>query len=374
MVTLVIKMKALLMGYYGGRNLGDEMMLFCLQRWLGAQNVDLTVLSERARDVRERHGLETIENVPLLGQWAWRDAWLRGKAPRLLRAIARHDALIVGGGDLIRDDRGGSRSFFFAVEKIVVAILLGRPVYLVNIGIGAPTTWYGRLALKWALPRCTRIIARDARTLDFCRQMGAGAVTEYAPDIVLSLPRLLDRDVTQPGDGGNYAVVCLRTEANVFKQFAWTDRRIQTLARGLDHLIDERNLDIVFVPFQALTADQDDSRIHRLVAACMQRRERVTVREWTDDFRDVAGLVRGAQFVIAMRLHAAVLACSLDRPCILMPYDYKVAEFGRQMGLRYSITPGTLESVTMLDHTLEAALGDTGNRPWRVPTSSWHQV
>jgi len=197
-------MHALLMGYYGGRNLGDEMMLLCLHRWLDAQNVSLTVLTEGARDIERRHALAALENVPLMGQWAWRDAWFRGKALKVLAAIARHDALIVGGGDLIRDDRGWG-TFFFAVEKLVAALVLGRPVYLVNIGIGAPTTRYGRALLRWVLPRCARIIARDERTFVLCQQLGAAAVTEYAPDIVLSLPTLLQHGTCAPGQGRRYA-------------------------------------------------------------------------------------------------------------------------------------------------------------------------
>jgi polysaccharide pyruvyl transferase CsaB len=366
-------MHALLMGYYGGRNLGDEMMLFCLRRWLEAQHVNLTILTEGARDVERRHGLAAVENVPLLGQWAWRDAWLRGKALKVLGAIARHDALIVGGGDLIRDDRGWG-PFFFAVEKLVVAMILGRPVYLVNIGIGTPKTRYGRILLRWVLPRCARIIARDERTFALCQQLGAAAVTEYASDIVFSLPSLLQHGNWTPGEGRRYVLVCLRTHANDFSQFAWTPGRVQTFAAGLDRLIEQHDLDIVFFPFQALDSEQDDNAVHRTVADAMAHRSRVTVREWSDDLREVGRAVSEAECVVAMRLHAAVLACALGRRCVLMPYDYKVAEFGRQMELRHEITPDTLESPSALGRVLEAALTDSPGRRARVAPASWETL
>jgi polysaccharide pyruvyl transferase CsaB len=371
-------MNALLMGYYGGRNLGDEMMLFCLQRWLGSQNIELTVLSEGAADIEMRHGLRALENVPLLGQWSWREAWLRGKGPRVLAAIARHDALIIGGGDLIRDDRGW-KSFFFSMEKLLVALCIGRPVYLVNIGICTPQTWYGRIVLKWALRRCSRIIARDARTVDLCHRLGAGAITEYAPDIVLSLPQLLETNtqfepLSQPVR--KYALVCLRTQANAFNQFAWTDRRIQTLAHALDRLIDRSDIDVVFLPFQKLKDTEDDNRVHRSVVASMKHADRTTIRKWTDDLYDVTRTVRDAELVIAMRLHAAVLACALNRRCILMPYDYKVAEFGQQVGLLHHITADTLESPATLSDVFDASLTGPWRRtvPGRVPPASWETL
>jgi polysaccharide pyruvyl transferase CsaB len=368
-------MNALLTGYYGGRNLGDEMMLLCLHRWLGSQNIDFTILSEGAEDIQRRHGLRALENVPLFGQWAWREAWLRGKAARVLAAIARHDALIIGGGDLIRDDRGW-KNFLFSVEKLLVALCLGRPVYLVNIGICPPTTWYGRLVLKWVLRRCVRIIARDARTADLCQRLGAGAVTEYAPDIVLSLPRLLEMSEPPPEAGGKYALVCLRAQANAFNQFAWTDRRIETLARSLDRLIEDRDVEVVFLPFQTLTEIEDDNRVHRLIASAMTHADRVTIRDWTDDLREVTRTVRDAELVLAMRLHAAVLACALNRRCILMPYDYKVAEFGQQIGLLHSVTGATLESPATLSEIFEASFTGPWRRtvPERVPPASWETL
>ena len=363
-------MNALLMGYYGGRNLGDDMMLHCIRQWLDAQHVRLTVLSEGAGDIRTRHGLPVVENVPLLGQWAWRDAWLRGKAARLLRAIARHDALIVGGGDLIRDDRGW-RAFSFAVEKIVVALALRRQVFLVNIGIGTPSTVYGRWILRWILPRCARIIARDERTYELCRQLGAGAVAQFVPDIVLSLPRFVTFESGEASASRRYVLVCLRTRANDFSRFAWTDARISALAAGLDHLVQAHDLDVVFFPFQGMEGEQNDNRIHETVAERMASRSRVTIRRWTDDVGEVARAVRASQCVVAMRLHAAVLACALDRRCVLMPYDHKVAEFGRQAGILHEMTAETLESRDNVRRVLDAALSGGRERGAPAPTHAW---
>ena len=366
-------MHALLMGYYGGRNLGDEMMLRCLHHWLDAQEVRVTVLTEGARDIQDRHGLPAVENVPFLGEWAWRTAWLRGNALKVVGAIARHDALMVGGGDLIRDDRGW-RQFFYAVEKLIVALLLGRPVYLLNIGIGTPVTRYGRLILRWALPRCARIIARDQRTFDLCQRLGAGPVTEYAPDIVLSLPRLLQHPASVPQEGRRYALVCLRTHANDFSRFAWTDSRIRSFAGALDRLAESHDLDIMFFPFQVLDDKHDDNRIHQAIAGAMTHRSRAVIRRWSDDLHEVARAVREAECVVAMRLHAAVLARALGRSCVLMPYDVKVAEFGRQMGLCHEITPETLECPSALDRVLHAALsGGPGRHAW-VPPATWETL
>ena len=176
------------MGYYGMGNLGDEMMLFCLTSWLKQQGFALTVLSENPGAVERHHHLAAVENCPLLGEWAWRSSWLKGGAWRVIRALVSNHALIVGGGDLVRDDLGW-RTFFYTMEKPILALLLGKKVYVVNAGIGQPATGYGRVILRWVLGRCDRVIVRDLQSEQICKQLGVRVV--LAPDIVLSLPELL---------------------------------------------------------------------------------------------------------------------------------------------------------------------------------------
>jgi polysaccharide pyruvyl transferase WcaK-like protein len=168
--------------------------------------------------------------------------------------------------------------------------------------------------------------------------------------------------------------VCLRTHVNAFNQFAWTPDRVQAFASGLDYLVDEHDLDVVFVPFQALDPTQHDNRIHEAVATAMRRRSRTTILQWSDDVPAVSRIFGGAACVIAMRLHAAVLARALSRRSVLMPYDHKVVEFGRLMGVRDQITADTLDHPSGMRRVLDAAM--SGDRqaahafadPWETLT------
>ncbi len=62
-------MKALLLGYYGACNLGDDLMLYCLLQWLMKQKIQVTVVSENPFDTKCRFKVKTVGNVPLLGEW-----------------------------------------------------------------------------------------------------------------------------------------------------------------------------------------------------------------------------------------------------------------------------------------------------------------
>ena len=357
------RQKALLMGYYGVGNLGDEMMLVCLRDWLERQGFALTILSERPAGVSMSHGLPAVENVPLLGEWAWRKSWLKGGAWRVIRALASTDVLVVGGGDLIRDDLGW-RIFFFTMEKLIAAILMGKKIYLVNTGIGQLSTRYGRVLLKWALKRCSRIIVRDARSEKVCRELGITEEVSLAPDIALALPDLLKAREADPAENQGkkkpYVLVCLRHTPQTFRSYEMTDRRIDTLAQCLDDLIERHNVEVVFLPLHATLANgRGDALLHSRVAKAMVHGDRVQLRSWTADLNEVCAWVRDAQIVLAMRLHAAVLAQAYGRPCVLMPYDRKVREFGDLMAIRHSIEAATLDNVDLVKGVLESARSDS---------------
>src|SRR5207244_10024483 len=151
-----------------------------------------------------------------------------------------HDCLVVGGGDLIRDDAGW-RIFSYTMEKIALAILWGKPVYLVNVGLGQPRTTYGRLLLGWALRRCRRIIVRDRRSVQLCREFGCDGLVAWAPDIALQ--RLTDvapvAGTSAAASGPAYAIVSLRADPNVHGRFPFGPGQLRALAAGLDYLVDD---------------------------------------------------------------------------------------------------------------------------------------
>ena len=353
-----LPIKALLMGYYGMGNLGDEMMLFCLKSWLTQQGFRLTVLSERPDAVEKDHGLPAVENAPIMGEWAWRTSWFKGGAWRVIRALSLTDVLIVGGGDLVRDDLGW-RTFFYTIEKFMLARLLRKKIYVVNVGIGQPVTRYGRIILSWVLAGCDRIIVRDTRSEEICKQLGMNSAVVLAPDIVLSIPDLL----TEPSSAlaakppaRPYIVVCLRHNPNVFRVYDMNAARIRTLARALDEVVDRRGVDVVFIPFQEdPESGRGDNQLNEIVAQEMIHRDRTDLRPWTADINEICRWIRGAQFVVAMRLHAAVLARAYNRPSVLMPCDRKITEFGKLMNIGLTIEAALLDDFAQTNSVLENA-------------------
>jgi polysaccharide pyruvyl transferase CsaB len=334
---------AFLMGYYGARNLGDDLMLSCLRRVIENQGCSLTVLAENAPTVISQHQTAAEQNYPLLGQFDFLTAILRGAAFRLARRLLSADLIFAGGGDIFRDSLGLA-NFSYQTEKVVLAILARKPVVLINVGISEPQTAFGKALLRWVLPRCRMIIVRDQRSVNLCRRMGAGAHTVFLPDIVTAVPQLFAAElksyhVTKP----TAVVVALRHHSNVYGCFNLTPERIANVAAALDHLTERNNAEISFLPCQQ-SASEDDHNIHREIRSRMKNPGSTRLLDWTGDVLDTAATFAAARAVIAMRLHAGVLGVAFRKPTLLLPYDAKVAEFGASAGVRHTLSDKCLDS------------------------------
>jgi polysaccharide pyruvyl transferase CsaB len=356
------------MGYYGAGNLGDELMLICLQKWLFAQAVDLTIIAENADEVRNKWGFRAIRNYPLLGQFAWVEALVRGKVFRVLKEIAQTDVMLCGGGEILRDGVGW-RTFSYQIEKIIFALLLGKPVFLLNVGIPRPVTRYARWALKWLLPRCAGIVVREEKSLNLCREFGAEAVTLFHPDIVLRMPEFfpVPDNVRQ---GPPTALVALHCNPNVYGGYDLNEGRLGAFAGALDRLVESQGMRIVFMPCQSHDG-ADDNDIHRAIQSRMRHKDRSVLLEWSADPDRISLQFRNCSLVIAMRLHAAVLAVAFDRACVLLPYDKKVVDFGTQSAIPYWLTADALDSPETAKALLTTAASEKSQPRRPPPNADW---
>jgi polysaccharide pyruvyl transferase WcaK-like protein len=391
--STLARQKALLMGYYGVRNLGDEMMLYCLSRWLGDQGIEVTVLAEDPSEVKRTQKLPAVRNVPMFGEWGIRGGilvWLRGPAWKVLKALRSSDLVVAGGGDTIRDDRG-KRQLFYAIEKLVIGLLLRKKVCLLNVGLASVKTPLGRRLLRWIVSRSSMTVVRDDASFELCRSLGAHHLYR-AEDITCSLPMKFGFVTAHPApeqfsvhnnapstssyfrssSPDPYLLVCLRSGSNVYGHYPLSDSRLQNFAHALDHVSAVYGLRVLFMPFQAYE-QQNDNEVHRAVFEKMSHRDRAQICSWTSDLRQAIGLIAGARCVIAMRLHAAVMAVASQRPCIVMPYDKKVSEFQRTTVVAGSIDADLLDSPEGVIEMIVKCL-DAKNLGHKSPSNVWDKI
>jgi polysaccharide pyruvyl transferase CsaB len=364
-------MKALLLGYYGAKNLGDDLMLYCLLKWLSAQSISVTVISEDPQDTRNRFNIPTVRNVPLFGEWSCFSTWVKGKAWPLLAALWKTNALIVGGGDLIRDDLGW-RVFFYTVEKLIVACILRKKIFLANTGIGKPRTGYGRALLKILLKKCEKIIVRDERSAKLCQTFGIENSLLF-PDIVTFFSDFYPTFSAEPKPDflpiEPYLVVCLRANAGEYGRLGNAAQLIKNLARLLDEYVAKTSHSLVFVPFQS-TNENDDNELHKKVVEEMKAKDVTQILEWPDNFEKVVQVFYNCEGVFAMRLHALILGLNFRKQCVALPYDVKSDELCKEFRIPEVIENRPEDSLSHDIMPLLALLRKY--MPKQIPQNPWN--
>ena len=168
------KRSAVISGYYGYHNLGDDAILLSIRRRLESlsDDVTLTALSNAPETTRAEYGVEAVQRFNLF---------------QVRRAVKNADLLISGGGSLLQD-RTSTRSLMYYLEVIRTALRYHKPVMLYANGIGPVTREKNRRRVKDVVSRVDRITLRDGDSMEELKRMGvSGPEMTVTADPVFTL-------------------------------------------------------------------------------------------------------------------------------------------------------------------------------------------
>lgn len=314
--------RAVILGYYGFANTGDEALLEAIVESLRRRcpGLGITVLTAVEPLSVEAPGLAAVN---------------RWHPLHVVRAIRRADLLIAGGGSLLQDATS-LRSLAYYVGIIILARLLDKRVMLYANGLGPLRTDPGRWLARQALEAADVITLRDRKSL---AELGAlfpdlaGKARLTADPVLLLRPEredLADPLLADAGlpHGKPFIAACVRPWPGVAYE--------APLAAALDRVAQRHGMATVFLPMQV----SNDAEASRRVMAHM-RSEAYLLNEPVQP-RVFMGLLARAQAVAAMRLHAAILAAALHLPALGIAYDPKVEGVVTDLGLPILGQPGEL--------------------------------
>lgn len=301
--------RVLVLGYYGFGNVGDEAILAALVGLLRRARPEaaISVLTADPRGTEAR--------LPVSGVYRWHP-------PSVLRALARCDLLLTGGGSLLQDATS-LRSLLYYASLILTARAMGKKVALFANGLGPLGTAAGRALALAALRSAHHVSLRDslslARLAALDARLAAGAAR--VPDPAFSLaPAPAEEAGAILATAGldparPFLAVCPRPWSPAALA---TGDLVSLLARSLDRVASEAGLPILFLPMHR----GEDATLARAVSAAMGQPAPVLELDLPPErFMAVLGQARA---VVAMRLHAAILAAAQAVPSLGLAYDPKV--------------------------------------------------
>ncbi|MDQ0677967.1 polysaccharide pyruvyl transferase CsaB [Arthrobacter pascens] len=349
--------KVILSGFYGANNLGDEMILRSISWHLrdADPSVQVYVGSERPIRVEHDHGLQSFQRSDHHG------------ASEVLRTAS---AVVVGGGGLWHDytiqKAGGIASLFVGAPMSIAGFgilplmgnLLDIPFYTVGIGAGPLVDDDARRQVRYLASTARQLNVRDHDSRTILEGLGiepdaisVSPDTVYAVDISATAEAAPEQLEALRAQGYRLIGLNLRHWRNA-EQGAWLER----LRKAINDIAASEKIAVVGLPMQ-LGGVHDEDILAKFGASLLQQIPFVALGGdfGLDDYLSALRVVDG---VIAMRLHAALLAHRAGRPTVGLAYDPKVARHFDEVGaaeLCLEITDPDADFLSAIRHML--ALG-----------------
>jgi len=328
-------MKITIAAWIGSNNLGDELILMSLLNQLQANGValeDITAISKAPKMTSERFAINSIDHFSLFG---------------VFNAIRNSDILIFGGGGILQDDTS-IWNLPYHLSRIWIAQILGKKIITVGVGAGPIDTKLGRWLTRNTFNNKKFLFVRDVESKELLASIGISNIT-VGPDLVFSLPR-----INLPAKG--YIAAALRPYSPKggllpvsMRNSKSDDGFLIDIAKALDETSIKAGLPIRFISFDS----DKDVEFQQKIAALMN----TEVTFSTPSPSDVADEIGGANVVIGMRFHSAVLAILAGRPSVLIGYSPKVKSLATLMDQGCKIIENKMSAYKKIPTLVTLVLG-----------------
>lgn len=291
--------KAVLCGYYGMGNAGDEALLLSLLQMLPAE-VEPIVLSGNPQATKKSYGVASCD---------------RKSTFALLNVLRQSDVFIWGGGSLMQDATSMASPIYYA-GLMALAQQRGLTTIAWAQGIGPLNKSLTRWLTKQVLLGCNAVSVRDQASAKLLSNWQIKPL--IAPDPVWALRS--QTPPTLPATDKPIVAVVLRSHPLL------TPERIQTLIQALQDFQTKSNSFILLLPFQPA----QDQAIAEQIA--VQLEQDYTIMSIPNP-QQLKGLFQEVKMAIGMRLHSLIMAAAQGCRCFALSYDPKVSQLMSELNL-----------------------------------------
>jgi polysaccharide pyruvyl transferase CsaB len=291
--------RAVLCGYYGMGNAGDEALLVSLLQMLPAE-VEPIVLSGNPQATKKSYGVASCD---------------RKSTFALLKILRQSDVFIWGGGSLMQDATSIASPIYYA-GLMALAQQRGLTTIAWAQGIGPLNKPLTRWLTKQVLLGCNAISVRDRASAQLLNSWQIEPI--IAPDPVWALqsetpPALPDTDKSM-------VALVLRSHPLL------TPKRLQNLILAIKKFQAKSNSSILLIPFQPA----QDRAIAEQIAAQIQPD---CIIMSIANPQQLKGLFKEVKMAIGMRLHSLIMAAAEGCRCFALSYDPKVSQLMSELNL-----------------------------------------
>lgn len=346
-------LRALVCGYYGFGNSGDEAILAVLICDLNERldHPKITVVGGSVEAIAADHQVDAV---------SWQDL------PGIRDEAERSDLMVLGGGGLFQDQQSFDPSAILTSNHggvshwagfALLSHLVKRPLAIYGVGVGPLTTDDGQRLTTLTFQAASAAAVRDSESAQLLGELGVNGVRVTAdPVFMMTADRGIGLEILAQEQ---IAVEAPRIAVAIR---SWLDDGFVTqLAAQLDRLVTAHNAQILFVPLQnSPHRSENDPAIALNVMSQMKHPSRAAIVRGTYTPEDKMSVLATADVVIGMRLHSVVMAAAAGVPVVAMVYDPKVDNTMKALGAS-DLALG-LEDLSSLADRVEWAMSERSYR------------
>ncbi len=300
----------LLAGYFGCGNLGDDAILMGLTEGLEREDVELTMLSGAPEESFRNYGIPSIA---------------RRDTRQLQSAIERCDLLVFPGGSVFQDVTSVRSPAYYA-DLVRRAKKAKKKVVLLSQGVGPLKSFFGRRAAVYAFNAADAAVVRDPDSAALLKEIGVRSPVRLGADLsFLMKPRLAS-------EMGEFKVGGMKTVGIAPRPYGRHAKAITKLFGDLARRLFEANFMPVLIE---MDRHEDGPLIYDI---SKQQGGKVPDIRKLDTPMQVQQRMSRMEAVIAMRLHAGILAANVFVPPFMVSYDPKVTAFAKMLELHQAVS------------------------------------
>ncbi len=304
---------AVLSGYYGFHNSGDDALLLGIVESLKRQMPDirLAVLSKKPDETKLFCGVDSVQRFNFF---------------KLRRVIKKSKMLINGGGSLIQDVTS-NKSLMYYLYVMKLAKSLGKKVYIYANGFG-PLSDKNLKKAASVVGKADLITLRDEMSASELERMAIkGVETHITADPALLLQpvskqRAQNVLLKEGIDVAGKELMCVAVRPWQKNDGSFCEK----MARVCDYAYEKWQLEILFLPMKP----QSDTKICESIMEKTRAKTYLVRGEYT--VYETLGIISLCNIVAAMRLHSLIYALGAAVPGIGISYDPKIDGFLKYVG------------------------------------------
>jgi polysaccharide pyruvyl transferase CsaB len=305
-----------LVGNFGAKNIGDELILAGFLRKLGKElpKAKVTVLGSDPHLVRRFHGVDALPLLPCGFGSLFRRGWWRS-----IRKMKKADAVIFPGGGLFTDEESFHAVLIWGFH-LLAARYFWKPVYLLGQSIGPFHGEYAKDLVRTILKKTEWIGVRDQASVNELKRIGmSSSKIKNGRDSSYWLVDRAPKVRSLKKTGRIKILISLRSYPKISEDF------FSELAKALDQISEQLQVRISFAEF-----GKSDLSVWKKVCRRSKHSKLWKVTKLSESADDVLKEVKKFDLVIGMRLHSIISARLTGTPSIAFAYSRKVKEFAEQ--------------------------------------------